>query len=86
MFVILAYDVHSKRVGKVLKVCRKYLIVQQKSVFTGSITNRQLIKLKSELSNIIKTDYDQVCIFTYQSDKYVTKLEIGKSNNDENIL
>lgn len=33
MYIILTYDVGSKRVEKVLKICRKYLVHVQKSVF-----------------------------------------------------
>ena len=33
MFVIVTYDVSSKRVVKVMKTCRKYLTHVQKSVF-----------------------------------------------------
>lgn len=33
MFIILSYDINKKRVGKILKICRKYLVHVQKSVF-----------------------------------------------------
>ena len=38
MFVIMSYDINKKRVSKVMKVCRKYLIHVQKSVFEGNLT------------------------------------------------
>ena len=49
MFVIVTYDVNVKRNNKVLKICRKYLVHVQKSVFEGNITEAKLGKLKSEL-------------------------------------
>jgi CRISPR-associated protein Cas2 len=49
MFVVLAYDVNQKRVGKVMKICRKYLVHIQKSVFEGNITESKINALKKEL-------------------------------------
>ena len=46
MFVIVVYDVGSKRVSRIMKTCRKYLSHKQKSVFEGMITEAQLKKLK----------------------------------------
>ena len=38
-----------ERVAKVCKVCRKYLIHEQKSVFEGMITQAKLQQLRTEL-------------------------------------
>ena len=38
MYVILVYDINQKQVGRALKICRKYLMHVQKSVFEGNIT------------------------------------------------
>ena len=43
MYVILVYDIDQKRVGKMLKLCRRYLDWIQNSVFEGEI-NRGEIK------------------------------------------
>ena len=53
MYVILVYDIHQKRVGKALKICRKYLIHIQKSVFEGNITESKLKALKEELGHLL---------------------------------
>ena len=50
MFIILTYDVNKNRVNKVHKICLKYLIHIQKSVFEGMITQAKLDKLKKELA------------------------------------
>ena len=55
MYVILVYDINQKRVGKALKICRKYLIHIQKSVFEGNITESKLSALKEEMNNLINT-------------------------------
>lgn len=78
MYIILAYDVNKKRVGKVLKICRKYLLDVQKSVFEGNLTGKQLASLKNELAICILPQEDHICIYVMESTKYVTKQEIGK--------
>ena len=42
MYVIITYDVGVKRNSKVLKICRRYLLHVQKSVFEGHITETDL--------------------------------------------
>ena len=58
MFVIVTYDVNAKKNNKVLKICRKYLLHVQKSVFEGMITEAKLKRLKNELAQVIKKDED----------------------------
>ncbi len=86
MFVILTYDVNSKRDNKVMKTCRRYLTHEQKSVFEGVITKAKLNKLKNELKELINTDEDSVCIYEFDSLKYTSKEKIGVDYYDDNIL
>lgn len=51
MYVVLVYDMGEKRVGKMLKLCRRYLNWIQNSVFEGEITE---VKLKELLSKAKK--------------------------------
>ena len=86
MFVILTYGVASKRVSKVMKTCRKYLTHVQKSVFEGMITDGKLERLKQELSRIIVSAEDEVCIYKLETVKYASKETIGMSKLSDNIL
>ncbi len=86
MFVILSYDVSAKRDAKVLKICRKYLTHEQKSVFEGVITQAELKRLKKELAKIIDTDADSIRIYMFESLRYVSKDSIGVNVKDDNIL
>ena len=54
MFIILYYDVNTKRCSKMLKLCRKYLTWVQNSVFEGELTKAMLEKLKYEIKRYIK--------------------------------
>lgn len=86
MFAIVVYDISSKRVSKVMKVCRKYLNHKQKSVFEGMVTNAQLERMKRELSKIIDTEEDAVCIYKLESLRYTSKEELGFIRCADNIV
>ncbi len=87
MFVILVYDIKEKRVAKVLKVCRKYLNWVQNSVFEGEITKAKLVKLKTELSKIIKKDEDSILFYKFRTLKYYEREVMGKEKQSpDNIL
>lgn len=86
MFVIVTYDVNVKRNNKVLKICRKYLVHVQKSVFEGNIIEAKLRKLKSELKRTTKTDEDSVIIYRFDSLKYSSKEVLGEYSPEEHFL
>ena len=86
MFVILTYDVNSKRDNKVMKTCRRYLTHEQKSVLEGVITKAKLDRLKEELKKLVDTTEDSVCIYEFESLKYTSKEKIGVNAYDDNIL
>lgn len=86
MFVIVTYDVNAKRNNKVLKVCRKYLLHVQKSVFEGMITEARLKRLKNELAQVITKDEDSIMIYRFETLKYSSKEVIGVFEKDTNFL
>lgn len=75
MFVILTYDVNSKRVKKALKVSRQYLHRVQKTVFEGNITEASLVRLKKALEDIIEPQMDSVRIYILNSAKF-SRMEV----------
>jgi len=87
MFVILVYDFNERRVGKALKIARKYLHWVQNSVFEGEITQANFNKLKFELQSLMEPDEDSVIFYTFRSQKYSKREEYGlKKGGDEFIL
>jgi CRISPR-associated protein Cas2 len=78
MYIILVYDMGEKRVGKMLKLCRRYLHWIQNSVFEGDITELNLKKMKQEASQIMDKSHDSLIIFSSRNDKYLYKEIIGK--------
>jgi CRISPR-associated protein Cas2 len=87
MFVILVYDIREKRVGKVLKLCRKYLNWVQNSVFEGDMTKAKLIKFKMELKKIIDEKEDSILIYKFRTLKYYEREVVGKEKQPiDNII
>jgi len=85
MYVILVYDINQKRVGKMLKQCRKYLHWIQNSVFEGEITD---VKLKELLSaaNGIMDDGDSLILFKSRDSKWLEKEVYGTERNSTDTI
>ena len=81
MYIILVYDMGEKRVGKMLKLCRRYLNWIQNSVFEGEITEVKLKELLYMAKDIMKEDYDSLIIFKNRQKKWLDKQIIGKERN-----
>ncbi len=86
MFVIMVYDVNEKRVGKALKISRKYLNWVQNSVFEGEITKAKLVKLKTEMKNLINKDEDSVIFYELRSTSYTNRDIIGLQKGNDDIF
>ncbi|NPV53476.1 MAG: CRISPR-associated endonuclease Cas2 [Firmicutes bacterium] len=69
MRVILIYDINTednagkKRLPRVMKVCRKYLVHVQKSVFEGYLTEGKYARLQHELGRVIDKNEDFVIAY-----------------------
>ena len=77
MFVIMVYDVNAKRVAKVLKTSRRYLLWVQRSVFEGEITPARLKALKSELEGVIDDREDSILFYGWNYGRYSFRTAIG---------
>jgi len=85
VYVILVYDIGEKRVGKMLKLCRKYLNWIQNSVFEGEITEVKLKELTLKAKVIMKED-DSLIIFSSRSEQFLDKQIIGKERSSTDIF
>lgn len=82
MYVILVYDIKTDEKGKkilpkVFKICKRYLIHIQNSVFEGELTISQLKEIKILLGKIIRDDEDSVIIFKSRQEKWLDKEYLG---------
>jgi CRISPR-associated protein Cas2 len=86
MYVVLVYDISGeangqKVLGKVFKICKKYLTHIQNSVFEGEITAGQIVKLNAELNKLIRKDLDSMIIFKSRNEKWLDKEFWGKKDD-----
>lgn len=89
MYVILVYDINledkegQKILRNVFKICKKYLVHIQNSVFEGELLESQAIKLKAELDKYIREDKDSVILFKSRNQRWLDKEFLGKIEDDK---
>ncbi|MCD8026664.1 MAG: CRISPR-associated endonuclease Cas2 [Clostridiales bacterium] len=86
MYVILVYDIVTDDKGKkilpkVFKICKKYLIHIQNSVFEGDISRPNALALKKELSVYIRKDKDSVIMFHTREERWLDKEFLGVADD-----
>lgn len=78
MYVVLVYDFGEKRVGKMLKLCRRYLHWIQNSVFEGEISESKLKEMLYLAKDFMDETTDSIILFKSKSDVFTSKEIIGK--------
>jgi CRISPR-associated protein Cas2 len=82
MYIIAMYDVGEKRVGKMLKLFRRYLNWIQNSVFEREITEAKLMELKHKAAQIMEEKTDSLIIFKTRQEKWLDKEIVGKERQE----
>ena len=77
MYIILVYDVKQQRVGRMLKLCRRYLHWIQNSVFEGEISEVKLAELLSKARTLLEEEEDSVILFKTRTSQWLEKEVIG---------
>jgi CRISPR-associated protein Cas2 len=75
-----------KRVGKMLKLCRRYLNWIQNSVFEGEITAVKLKEFEVAAKKIMLKEEDSLIIFKSRQEKWLEKQVIGKEKNNLDVF
>lgn len=89
MYVILVYDINlenkegQKVLRNVFKICKKYLVHIQNSVFEGELLESQAIKLKAELDEYIRENQDSVILFKSRNQRWMEKEFLGMIEDDK---
>jgi CRISPR-associated protein Cas2 len=73
MYVILVYDVKQQRVGKLLKLCRRYLHWIQNSVFEGEISEVKLQELLLKAAAFLDKEEDSILLFKSRTEQWLEK-------------
>ena len=85
-YAFVFYDVGEKRVNKVFKICKKYLVHHQLSVFRGNITPSNLLRMKNEIESIIVPEEDFVTIIKLINKSYFDEETLGINKKDGTSL
>lgn len=75
--MILVYDFGEKRVGKMLKLCRRYLHWIQNSVFEGEISEVKLKELLIFAEGFMDKSTDSIVLFKHSSVVQMEKQVVG---------
>jgi CRISPR-associated protein Cas2 len=86
MYVIAMYDVSEKRVGRMLKLFRRYLHWIQNSVFEGEISDVKLNELKIKALKIMDEEADSVIFFKNRQEKWIEKEIVGQERKEIDTL
>ncbi|WP_114781229.1 CRISPR-associated endonuclease Cas2 [Botryobacter ruber] len=76
-YFIAVYDVNQNRVGKMLKLFRKYLTWIQNSVFEGELTEVQYQRLRHEANKLIE-EGDGVVFYRMRDERYHERHVLGE--------
>ncbi len=89
MYVVLVYDINQENnegqrvLRSVFKICKKYLVHIQNSVFEGELLESQAVKLKAELDRYIREDKDSVILFRSRNHRWMEKEFLGMIEEDK---
>lgn len=92
-YVFLFYDIADEfsdvgkyRVAKVFKICKKYLKHHQKSIFRGSITPANQIKMTNELKKVIDKDIDFITVIKVLNSGSFSEETIGTNQKESESI
>lgn len=86
MYVILVYDFGERRVGKMLKLCRRYLNWIQNSSIEGEISEVRLKELLMLCDAFMKKEEDSIIIFSGSSQYTMDKRIVGKERSNIDVF
>jgi len=93
MYVIAMYDINTetkagrKRLRRIFKLMKKYLIRIQNSVFEGEITKAKFEEMKLKVKDLIDSTIDSVIFFKSRDIKWMDKDICGFEKDDtDNFL
>jgi CRISPR-associated protein Cas2 len=86
MYVIIVYDTEAKNCAKMHKFLKKYLHWNQRSVFEGTVTASQYLKIETSLDKL-RAPCSHIVLYSLENDKLLTRKELGKGDgNVDNII
>ncbi|MEM6264340.1 MAG: CRISPR-associated endonuclease Cas2 [Bacteroidota bacterium] len=81
-YYLAVYDMNQQRVGKALKLFRRYLNWVQNSVFEGELTYAQYECLKAEVKELIEPGEDSVIFYELRDERYAARTVMGEERGN----
>lgn len=81
-YYLAVYDINEKRVGKMLKLFRRYLNWVQNSVFEGELTSAQYECLQAEVNDLMNPGEDNVIFYELRDERYAGRLVLGEEKGN----
>jgi len=78
-YYVAVYDVHARRVARVMNVFRRYLHHVQNSVFEGALTDAQRRRLEADVQRLIDPSYDTVILYRWADEHFMEKTVMGNA-------
>ncbi len=76
-YFIAVYDIGERRVGKMLKLFRRYLTWVQNSVFEGDLSEAQYLELRSRAEHLMEPEDDSIIFYRLRDERYSDRQELG---------
>lgn len=80
-YLLVVYDINEKRVNKIHRILKKYLVWQQNSTFEGYLTQSNIKKLFFELKNNFNENEDSIVVYFFNSNRVFKKIIDGKEKS-----
>lgn len=81
-YYLAVYDINEKRVGKMLKLFRRYLNWVQNSVFEGELSRAQYEALKFEVNTLMEAAEDNVIFYELRDERYTERIVLGEEKGN----
>lgn len=81
-YYIAVYDVGVKRVGKMLKLFRRYLTWVQNSVFEGELSVAQFQQLEAEARQLMRPSHDTIVFYELRDERYARRIALGTEHGE----
>lgn len=81
-YFIAVYDIGEKRVGKMLKLFRRYLNWVQNSVFEGEISDAQYARLQVEAEKLMIKEEDSIIFYRLNDIRYLQREVLGTESGE----
>jgi CRISPR-associated protein Cas2 len=80
-YIVAVYDVGQKRVAKMLKLFRRYLVWVQNSVFEGELSEAQFRALQIQAEELLQEN-DGIVFYRLRDERYAERIALGTDKGE----